>query len=203
MASTETMPAWPSQISGRGSLMSEFSGTIWPSLSTSYTDEFGQIEPNIYQAAGAIWKDGGERFAVSTVADAAAGLRLMLKAAAIVSRKQAEPGNLIKNVPGYLFQTYRHLVIAELEKEYEHRQCEVEAGRQSVSISLGADVDRSILILQIMQRMDDWMRDVFKLLALGHTFEEIGRFRHQNAHALRTKFNKHLKRLTKQIQSSR
>lgn len=176
--------------------------TIWPLLESAYTDEFGHIEPDIYAVAGALWKASAERFALSTLADAPTGLRLMLKAAAIVSRKHAEPGNLIANLSAYLYQTYRHLVLAELEKENGHRRREKERQGEieSISVSLVEDVDRKILVQQIMQQMDDWMREVFELLMLGHSFEEIGKLREQNAHALRTKFNKHLKRLMKQIQ---
>jgi hypothetical protein len=185
--------------------MSRLTQVPWPSLASAYTDEFGHIEPNVYEAAGALWKVSGERLALSTLADAPTGLRLMLKAAAIVSRKHAEPESLIANLSAYLFQTYKHLVLAELEKENGHRQREKERQTEieSLSVSLTEDLDRKILVQQLMGRMDDWMREVFELLVLGHTFEEIGRFRNQNAHVLRTKFNKRLKRLTKQIQSDK
>lgn len=188
-----------------GLTMSKLTGTDWPELSIAYTDEFGLIDPVLYEAAGVLWKTSAERFALSTLADAPTGLRLMLKAVAIVSRKSAEPGNLIANLSAYLYQTYKHLVLAELEKENGHRRRETERQTEieSLSVSLAEDVDRKILVQQIVRQMDDWMREVFELLTLGHTFEEIGRLRNQNAHALRTKFNKHLKRLTKQIQSEK
>jgi hypothetical protein len=184
-----------------GLTMSKLTGTDWPELSTAYTDEFGRIEPDVYEAAGALWKTRAERFALSTLADAPTGLRLMLKAVAVVSRKYAEPGNLIANLSAYLYQTYKHLVLAELKKENGHRQraTERETELESLSVSLAEDVVRKILVEQIMRQMDDWMREVFELLVLGHTFEEIGRLRDQNGHALGNKFNKHLKRLMKQI----
>jgi hypothetical protein len=181
--------------------MSKLTGTHWPPQQTTYIDEFGRIEPRVYETAGVLWRVRAERFALSTLADAPTGLSLMLKAAAVVSRKYVEPGNLIANLSAYLYQTYKRLVLAELEKENGHRQRERERHTEieSLSVSLAEDVDRKILLQQIIKQMDDWMRGVFELSMLGHTFEEIGKFRNQNAHALRTKFNKKLKRLRKQF----
>lgn len=184
--------------------MDKHSVTIWPALETAYTDEFGGIDPKVYAAAGRLWGQG-ERFALSVLGDASNGLRLMLKAAAIVTRRRALADVYITNLPAYLFQTYKHLVLAELEKANGHRQRETDKQTEiaALSVSLAEDLDRKILIQQIMQRMDSWMREVFELLMLGHSFEEIGKLRGQNAHALRTRFHKHLNRLTKQIQSGK
>lgn len=184
--------------------MSKPTHTALPPLEAAYTDEFGRIEPDVYSAASAIWQRC-EQYALATLGDAPAGLRLLLKSAAIATRRHALPDAYIANLPAYLFQTYKHLVLAELEKENGHRQRETERHTEieALSVSLAEDVDRKILIQQIMQRMDDWMRGVFELRMLGHSFEEIGKLRGQNAHALRTKFNKHFKRLTKQIQSGK
>ena len=184
-----------------GLTMSELTGTVWPPLATAYTDEFGHISPDVYAAAGALWKISAERLALSTLADAPTGLRLMLKAAAIVSRKHAEPGNVIANLSAYLYQTYKHLILAELEKENGHRQRERErlSEIESLSVSLLENVERKILVQQVIKHMDDWMREVFELLTLGHSFEEIWRLREEDAHVLRTKFSKQLKRLTKRI----
>lgn len=180
--------------------MTKTTGTIWPPLQNTYTDEFGQIEPEVYTAAGTLW-NRAEHFAISTLGDSATGLRLMVKAAAIVSRKRAAQDDHINYLSAYLFQTYKHLVLAELEKENGHRQREREMGMASASSpdSLAEDVDRKILVQQIMGRMDEWMRGVFEMQILGYTFEEIGQLRNQNAHVLRTKFNKRLKRLMKEL----
>ena len=182
--------------------MDKHKGIIWPPLEAAYTDEFGEIDPEVYVAAGRLWSQG-ERFALSKLGDGASGLRLMIKATALVSRALASRDDPIANLPAYLFHTYRRLVIAELKEEKGHRQLETERQTelQGPSDSPAADIDRKILIEQIMARMDDWTRGVFQLRVLGHSFEEIGKLRGRNAHALRSKFNKRLKRLTKQIQS--
>jgi hypothetical protein len=164
-----------------------------------WTDRAGSV-----CGGGQLWGQG-ESYALSTLGDASKGLRLMIKAVTTVSRIHGSADNYITNLSAYLFQTYKHLVLAELEKENGHRQRETERQTdiESLSISLAEDVDRKILVQQIVRRMDDWMREVFELLMLGHSFEEIGKLRGLNAHVLRTKFNRHLRRLTKQIQSDK
>jgi hypothetical protein len=176
--------------------------TIWPPLETAYTDEFGEIDPEVYATAGRLWTQG-ERFALHALVDAPGGLRLMLRAAAIVTRRLSLPDVRIANLPAYLFQIYKHLVLAELEKQSGHRKREVDRRTEleALSFPLAEDIDRKILIQQIMRRMDSRMCEVFELLILGHSFEEIGRLRGQNGHALRTGFHKQLKRLTKEIQA--
>jgi DNA-directed RNA polymerase specialized sigma24 family protein len=125
----------------------------------------------------------------------------MLKAAAAVSRKRAEPGPPIQNLQAYLFQTYKHLLLAEMEKENGHRQRDLERHFELTSAS-DADaetLERKILIQQVIRRMDEWMRAIFELLTLGYSFEEIGRLRAENGHALRSKFHKRLGRLAKEL----
>ncbi|MGB9180872.1 MAG: hypothetical protein WCB68_16695 [Pyrinomonadaceae bacterium] len=180
--------------------MSRHPRTAFPPMDAAYTDEFGRIEPDVYSAASAIW-GRCEQYALGTLGDAPAGLRLLLKSAAIVTRRRSEPDTQIANLTAYLFQVYKRLVLAEAVKEQEHRQRErdIYARLTYASESPSEKIDRQILVEEVMQRMDNWMREVFELLVLGHTFEEIGKLRRQNAHALRTKFNKHLKRLLKQI----
>jgi hypothetical protein len=161
-----------------GLTMSKLTGTVWPPLATAYTDEFGHIEPDVYKAAGALWSVRAEQFARSTLGDAPTGLRLMLKAAALVSRKYLEPGMHIENLSAYLFHAYKRLVLAELEKENGRRKRNADIYEELVSRPDEADdVNRKILIEQIMRRMDPWTRGVFELLILGYSFEEIGEAR--------------------------
>jgi len=180
--------------------MSESRGTIWPPLESAYTDEFGHIEPEVYKAAGSLWSRA-ERYALSKLGDAATGLRLMIRAVALVSRKHAAPQEPIANLTAYLFQTYKHLVLAELEKENGHRRREAErrAELEPKPSTVPADLDRKILLEQITRRMDEWMREVFELLILGYSFEEIGEARGKDAHGIRTKYNKQLHQLTNQL----
>jgi len=173
--------------------------TIWPPVEAGYIDEYGPIEPEVYQAAGALWSQA-ERFAVQLLHDAPAGLSLMLKAAALVSRKRAENPGQIANIRAYLFQTYKRLVLAEMQKENGH-EAALEAGLEAASHSLVEEVDRKILVEQIVRRMDRWTRQVFEWLTLGHTFEEIGQALGKSPPATRNKFRDQLNRLMKQIEA--
>ncbi|MDT5296304.1 MAG: hypothetical protein QOJ76_3184 [Acidobacteriota bacterium] len=173
----------------------------WPPLDVEYTDEFGLIAPEVYAAAGQLWLKG-EKYALSTIGDGAAGLRLMIKAAALVSRRLAAPDHAIENLGAYLFQTYKHLLLAEMERRNGHRQRDLERHAALSEAGLNADaeeLERRILLQQIVARMDGRMRETFELLTLGYSFEEIGRLRRENGHALRTKFNKQLKQLVKHL----
>jgi hypothetical protein len=90
-----------------------------------------------------------------------------------------------------------------MEKQNGHRQRDLDSHRAALSeTKLNAeaeDLERKILLQQIVGRMDSWMRETFELLTIGYSFEEIGRLRGENGHALRTRFNKRLKRLVKQL----
>jgi DNA-directed RNA polymerase specialized sigma24 family protein len=180
--------------------MVDFVHTNWPPLETGYTDEFGPIDAEAYQVAGHLWRQA-ESFARSKLGDEANGLRLLLKAAAQVSRLRAQQPDQITNLTAYLQQTYKRLVLAELEKENGHRQREEELARELSSLlcSPSEELDRKILIQQLVRRMDEWTRQVFEWLALGHSFEEIGRALGRSPHATRNKYHERLKRLMQQI----
>jgi hypothetical protein len=178
-------------------------GTIWPPVETAYTDEFGRIEPEVYRTARALWNAYGEQYARSKLGDAPTGLQLLLKAAASVSRKYQDPNVHIESLPDYLFKSFKRLVLAELEKQNGHRRRDAErhAAAASLPDTTAADMDRKILIQQIIRHMDAWTREIFELLILRYTFEEIGKMRGEKGHYIRTRFGKKLKRLKKQLEA--
>jgi hypothetical protein len=176
--------------------------TSWPPLADGYNEEFGWVDPEVYRAAGEVWSGAGESLALKLLQDEAAGLMFMCKAAALVTRRRAEGGS-IDNLPGYVFQTYRRLLLAELETRNAHRLREQEA-LDSRDLSwmdgLGPeDVEENILIEQLMGLMDEWTREVFELLALGHSFEFIARAHGTHSNLVRSKFHKQMKRLMKKV----
>jgi hypothetical protein len=93
----------------------------WPLIKSDYTDEYGQIQVEVYMAAGAIW-DAARRFALLTLQDSHTGSKLLFRAAVIVSLKRTEPNVLIEDLKAYLFQTYKHLVLDELRKENRRKE---------------------------------------------------------------------------------
>lgn len=174
---------------------------IWPPLESSYTDEFGPMDPEIYKAAGEIWTGWGEKFALKTLRDEHAGMPLMLKSVAEVSRVRAAKIDHIGNLKAYLSITYKRLVLERLEKENGHRRRDRQMLDLSSPASSEADLDRKILVQQLIRRMDPWTRRVFELLALGYSNEEIGFSLGMQANAVRSRYHKSIVRLKKQIEA--
>jgi DNA-directed RNA polymerase specialized sigma24 family protein len=175
----------------------------WPPLPSprdGYTDEFGVILPEVYKAVREIWPQT-EHFVRSTLGDLAAGQHLMFKAAATVSRQRSQNPDLIKDLNAYLRRAFKRLVLDELEKETGHRdKLEQARSEQSLFDSPEEDLDRKILIQQLVRLMDDWTREVFLLLAAGYDHEEIAAMRDQQANAIRSRFSKQLKKIRERLQ---
>lgn len=175
----------------------------WPHIEGDYTDEFGRIVPEVYEAAGALWHQA-QGYALMILRDEAKGQRLLLKATAIVSRVHEDQDTQIEDLRGYLFQTFKHLVFDERAKEQRHTLRVAELG-ECLKLSSDSDfidqINTKILIEQIEERMDSWTRDVFGLLVLDHSFEEIGQKQGKSGHVVRTKFRKQIIRIMKRIKA--
>lgn len=176
----------------------------WGTLEIGYTDEFGVIAPDVYEAAGRIWQRACE-FAARALHDAddARARTLLLKAASQVTRARDERGRHINELDGYIFQTFRHVVFAESEKDHNRRRFESAAGFETEWRSQASNVERRILLGEIVGLMDDWTRKVFEWLALDFTFEEIGRHLGMNTEALRNRYRRHVNALIKQVGGGR
>jgi hypothetical protein len=172
----------------------------WPPIDSAYTDEFGVIDAEVYLAAAAVWQQA-ERFALSTLGDAPAGQRLMMKAAANVSRVRAAAPDPIQHLPSYLFQSYKRLVLAEVHKENGHRQSEawLHAQAEAGIRHEAEEADRRILLDEILAMMDDWTRQVFNWRVLGHSFAEIAVWLETSENAARNKYNQHVARLAESL----
>jgi DNA-directed RNA polymerase specialized sigma24 family protein len=160
----------------------------WPLLNEHYEDEFGPIAPEVYAVAGALWPRA-ERFAMRTLRDDAAGITLLLRASALVSRHRAR-GGVTQNLSAYLFQTFRRLTLAELDKEKGRRRLEEEryGGSSDADDEALLRVEQLILLQQIRDRMDPWTLQVFEWRVLGHSFDEIGWKLNRNGNAVRNRF---------------
>lgn len=172
----------------------------WPAFDSTYTDEYGQIQAEVYMAAGAIWEKV-KRFAQSTLGDPEAGSRLLFMAAAIVSLKTSDVDTQIEDLKGYLYQTFKNLVLDELRKESRRKEIQVErrAELESLSINVAEDVDRKILLEQIVRHMDPWLRRVYEWRCLDLDFELIASSLGEKTHVVRSKYSKKLARLIKEI----
>lgn len=174
---------------------------LWPHIEDIYTDEFGLIDPEVYTVAGQLWLSA-ERLALLKLGDEQTGLRLLIKAVAEVSRKVVERRNHINNLRAYLWQSYNHLVYAELKKANLHRKLEDERIRERLLIEqeLVEDMERRVFINQLLERMDPWMRRVFDHLVLGYGYEMMEDELGMKANAIRAKFSKRINRFRHEIE---
>lgn len=181
--------------------MPEHPDNSWPPLGDDgYSDEYGRIEPEIYNAATAVWPEA-ETFAVATLRDGAAGRTLLMKAAANVSRLHNSRPHDITNLRAYLFKSFKYLVLAELKKRRLHEDLNTRAHLEAVSSAEASaeELHRKILVEQLMLAMDPWTREVFELRVLGYDFDEIGRGRRMLGASVRNRFNKSIKELIRRF----
>ncbi|MCI0391161.1 MAG: hypothetical protein MOB07_20650 [Acidobacteria bacterium] len=172
----------------------------WPSLEEGYTDEFGVIRPEVYRAAGELWPQA-ESFVYSKLHDRPAGWRLMLKAAAAVSRKLQEQPDQIRDLKPYLWVTFKRLISDEVEKENRYQPLESEE-QSTTDVSPSSEtLNDQILIQEVMAQMDSWTRSVFELRVLGYQFEDIAQMLNLRPSLLRSKFSKKIKKLCRQFRS--
>jgi DNA-directed RNA polymerase specialized sigma24 family protein len=171
---------------------------FWPSLDEAYTDEFGEICPEVYQAAGELWPQA-ESFMNSKLPDPAAGMRLMFKAAAAVSRKLQEQPNQIRNLKAYLWTSFKHEIFEAAEKENRYQPLEPEQQPTNGAYNQSEALNDHILIEELISHMDSWTRKVFELRVLGYQFEDIGQMLDMSPKLLRSKFHKEVKKLTHKL----
>ena len=174
--------------------------TDQPEIATAYQDEWGAVAPEVYQAAESL-REQPESYARMVLGAEAEGRTLLAKAAATVTRALEDRHEQIANLEAYLFQTYKRMVLAEAEKERARARILSEragdASRNGHDAS--AELDQYILIEQLRRRMNQRTRIVFDLLALGHTFEEIGSMLGKSGGAIRNNYYEQVARLKQEI----
>jgi DNA-directed RNA polymerase specialized sigma24 family protein len=167
-------------------------------LEDGYTDEFGAVLPEVYRTAGELWPQA-ESFIHTTIRDCAAGLRLMIKAAAAVSREIERRTVQIQDPKAYLWVAFRRLILDELKKENRYQSLETDEEPPADSIDLPKTLIDKILIGEMRAEMDSWTRTVFDMRALEYPFEEIARMIEMRPNALRSKFSKEMKKLRRRL----
>lgn len=174
----------------------------WDTLESAYIDEFGRVAPDVYAAAGRLWPPA-QAYATRTLADTdpARARTLLVKAAAQVTRARDEKSYEVRDLDGYLFQTFKRIVLAELEKDDNRRRFEVQADLQTEWQAQANGVERRILLHEIIAAMDDWTRAVFEWLTLDYTFDDIARQLNEKPKAVSNKFHRRIERLLKQMGS--
>lgn len=172
----------------------------WPTISEDYIDEKGWIDAEVHNVAGAVWRIA-EKLAEGVIHDPGAAQSLMMKAIAIVSRKRQEDPARLTNIKGYLFETFRHLLIEEREKRDRREQIDMRLVLDSESVSQKPEDElvQMILFYEVRDRADQWTRKVLELRALGYSFEEIARELHVRSNYVRSRFGKRVSSLITQV----
>ena len=173
----------------------------WPELESSYVDEFGLIDREVYDVSRHVWP-AVVPYIRRTLRDLQAGQIVMMKAAALVSRKVNENPQQISSVHGYLYRTFIHLLTKEVETEGKHAELNLSmllkngTGEESDS-----SIYQKILIHQLLERADPETRRIFELRTLGHSFEEIAKNDDVQSNRLRSEWSKKVRHLAASIES--
>jgi hypothetical protein len=172
----------------------------WGVLESEYVDEFGPVAPALYEAAGRIWRRSLTYAARSLPGtDQASTRTLLIKAAAQVTGSTTWRDRQVNDLDGYLFQTFRHLVLAELEKANNRLRLETEARLDAEWVDQSNNVERRILLGELVAAMDGWTRAVFMWLSLDYTFNEIAGHLDMDPRVVRNKYKRRLAALMKQV----
>jgi DNA-directed RNA polymerase specialized sigma24 family protein len=175
--------------------------SVWPFLSTAYVDEYGPINPDVHATAGKLWPTAQILIRQAQV-DFEEGQALMFRAVAQVTRMMDQRTKPIENLAGYLWVTFRHLLLEEIKTRARHSTLDAEYVARSTPGTNRSEneIIESILISEIRELADDWLREVIELCLLGHSFEEIANLKRVPANSLRSKFSKKIKKLVKHIE---
>lgn len=172
------------------------------SIDTEYEEEFGKINPQILASAELVWKKSGG-FYSNLIHDQHLCMQLLMQAISLVSAKFSSNQNHIQNLTAYLYTTFRHLILAEQSRKKRHSELE----KASVSKQNEIDFEESeeklqqkILISQLRARMNDWMREVFDLQALGYQYKDLVPKYGMSENIIRSKYSKNVLKLKNLIE---
>lgn len=185
--------------------------TVFPEIDSSYIDQFGFIDKEVYSVALAFWPQAN-RYALSMALDEARARDLMLITVARVSKIKSER-NDIDSVRNYLWLVFKRLLVEELKRNRKFEDSHISFDdlnqpgggpwQHSEIPVTGEDIierlNKAILIEELLRRMDHETCAIFEKLILGYTFSEIAKSHSQSAPVIRNKFRRRMIRLAEQI----
>jgi DNA-directed RNA polymerase specialized sigma24 family protein len=188
--------------------MGENSYGLWPPLSEAYVDAFGEIDLEVYNTARKIWPQG-MAFARSRGADESVTQMAMMRAVAKVSHRFKRPRpNLSTSaaLKAYLFTAFRRCLFEEFKKDLS-RGYEVSENLESLSDygkggALATQIEKKILLEEIVRHMDPETRTIYEQLVLGLSFEQIAQATGKESNRLRSRFSKRIKKIAAQLTGS-
>jgi len=166
----------------------------WPALEAGYEDQFGPIDPEVYEAAGAIWPKAA-KFGEFALQDRSLAFNLMLKAVASVSSSIAA-GRNVEHLKAYLLRSYKNLVVTEREKLL--KESIPEFSQDSV-MDIVTDLERKILLREMFTHMSTAERTLVYHSMMGYSYEEIANLLGLNPATVRQRMHRLTERLRKTI----
>ena len=171
-------------------LMADSPKIKWPPFG-SYVDEFGPIDGDVYAAAADLWPRAAA-VARGILRDEQGGQVALLKVCARVTTARSA-GRKIRNLKAYVSRAYKRELIAQLRLERLHGSL---AARQVESSERSErDLEKQILLMEIIAMMDDPNRQIFEELTLGYSFEEIAKKQRRQSNVIRSAFSKQLAKI--------
>lgn len=169
----------------------------WPVLNAPYLDELGSIDGDIYVAAGEIWP-WAAAYSAATLGDEASGQLSLMKVCAKITEKRAAGSIEIESLLPYLKTAFKREVWAQLK---HNLLIDLEPPSESAS-QFVSDIDRKILLDEMMSRMDPANRRITMLLILGYSFEEIAKRDGMQSNVIRSRHSKQLMKIKKALRES-
>lgn len=169
----------------------------WPVLNAPYLDELGSIDGDIYGAAGEIWP-WAAAYSIAILGDEASGQLSLMKVCARITEKRAAGSIEIESLLPYLKTAFKREVLAQLK---QNRSVDLDSAAVSMS-HFEMDIDRKILLEQMMRRMDPANRRITELLILGYSFEEIARKAGMKSNVIRSRHWKQLMKLKRDLRET-
>lgn len=174
------------------------------SFQVSPVDRFGrEISPLVVDAAQQIGRRAIHH-AEKLHLDPAIAANLLEEAAAAVSRaldrKRNRPQDPIRDLRGYLFRAFIRRVNKKLR-----RQLQVENAVRILLVTSQnssdplVELERKILIDELLTSGDDVTRDVFYRRVEGLSWDEIGDSYGRSSHAAESRFSEGIRRLAKRL----
>ena len=132
----------------------------------------------------------------------------MIEAAQNLLERKRPHDAAIENLPGYLFKSFKYLVLDELRKNQRYEDLtEEQIGALSDRQTAARKIEREILREEIVRHLNAEARFIFNYLALGYSFKEISSLFSQQfgspvaENALRSKYSRALKQAAKKLRS--
>lgn len=175
-----------------------------PAIESDYLDEYGEIDREVYLAGTSIWPYAC-RFALKITTDEVRARDLMLRSIAKVSARKRDRAD-IGNLERYLLLVYKRIVLEDLRRSRRFEQLPAVDNDAKYQYQI-VDLEQTILVREIILKLDSDTSDILEKLMLGFTFNEIAEQLNQRGNerlspqVLRNKFRRRVLRLAQQIET--